>query len=51
MSSNQDAPGLDLRSYLDQIVKDPLDKFNVFTTWTEEDKKEFKVLLENQGQV
>lgn len=47
MSSNQDARGLDLRSYLDQIVKDPLDKFNVFTTWTENDKKEFKVLLDN----
>ena len=47
MSINQDAPGLDLRSYLDQIVKDPLDKFNGFITWTDQDKKEFKVLLDN----
>ena len=33
--------GYDLRSYFDQIVQNPLDKFKVFTTWNQNDKEEF----------
>lgn len=39
--------GLDLRTYLDYILKDELDKFEVFITWTESDKQEFQVLLDD----
>ena len=38
--------GYDLRSYLDQIVQNPLDKFKAFTTWNQNDKEEFKQLLD-----
>ena len=46
MSNNQEVPALDLRSYLDQIVQDPIAKFNGFITWTENDKNEFRILLD-----
>ena len=46
MSNMQEIPGFDLRSYLDQIVQDPLEKFKGFITWTEKDKKEFRALLD-----
>ena len=46
MSNMQETLGLNLRAYFDQIVQDPLDKFKVFITWTEKDKKEFKTLLD-----
>lgn len=45
MSNTQEALGFDLRSYLDKIVQDPLAKFNGFITWTENDKNEFRLLL------
>ena len=38
--------GYDLRSYFDQIVQNPLDKFKTFTTWNQNDKEEFKQLLD-----
>lgn len=47
MSIKQDMLGLDLRSFLDQIVQEPLDKFEAFITWTENDKTEFQVLLDD----
>ena len=37
--------GLDLRTYLDQIVQEPIDKFKGFITWTDGDKAEFGELL------
>ena len=46
MSNMQETLGLNLRSYFDQIVQDPLDRFKVFITWTEKDKKEFRTLLD-----
>ena len=45
MSNNHEQYGLDLRTYLDQVVKDDLSKYEGFITWTEEDMDEFKVLL------
>lgn len=45
MSKSQEELGMDLRSYLDQIVQDPIEKFRRFTTWTDADKKEFEKLL------
>lgn len=42
----QEDLGYDLRSYFDQIVQNPLDKFKAFTTWTQNDKEEFKRLLD-----
>lgn len=42
----QEDLGYDLRSYLDQIVQNPLDKFNAFITWSQNDKEEFKQLLD-----
>lgn len=38
---------LNLRDYLDQIVRNDLDKFDGFIKWTDRDKAEFRVLLEN----
>lgn len=46
MTKNQEALGLDLKSYLDQIVQSDIDKFNAFITWTDDDKKEFRSLLD-----
>lgn len=46
MSNMQEIPGFDLRSYLDQIVQDPLEKFKGFITWTGKDKEEFRALLD-----
>ena len=46
MSNYQETHGLDLRSYLDQIVQDPIDKFKGFITWTDKDKAEFRMLLD-----
>ncbi len=46
MMNHQEVPALDLRSYLDQFVQEPLDKFKGFITWTEKDKNEFKILLD-----
>ena len=46
MSNAKEVLGLDLRSYLDQIVRDPLAKLHGFIDWTENDKNEFKGLLE-----
>ena len=45
MSNNQETYGLDLRSYLDQIVQEPIDKFKGFITWTDKDKEKFRNLL------
>lgn len=45
MNNNHEQYGLDLRTYLDQIVKNDLDKYEGFITWTEADKQEFQVLL------
>lgn len=45
MSKNQETLGLDLRTYLDQIVQEPIDKFEGFITWTDDDKAEFGELL------
>ena len=45
MSNNQETHGLDLRSYLDQIVQEPIDKFKGFITWTNKDRAEFRILL------
>jgi len=47
MSNNQELQGLDLRTYLDQIVKSDMDKFEGFISWTDKDKDEFRVLLNN----
>ncbi len=46
MNHNQETHGLDLRSYLDQIVQEPIDKFKGFITWTDKDKEEFRILLD-----
>ena len=46
MSNNQETYGLDLRSYLDQIVREPIDKYKGFITWTDKDKAEFRILLD-----
>lgn len=46
MSNIQETLGFDLRSYLDQIVQNPLDKFEKFIQWGEADKKEFRALLD-----
>ena len=46
MSNNQETHGLDLRTYLDQIVQEPIDKFKGFITWTNKDKAEFRILLD-----
>lgn len=46
MSNNQETQGLDLKSYLNQIVQEPMDKFKGFITWTDKDKEEFKILLD-----
>ncbi len=45
MNKNQETLGLDLRDYLDQIVQEPIDKFEGFITWTDDDKAEFGELL------
>lgn len=45
MSNNQETHGLDLRSYLDQIVQEPIDKFKGFITWTNKDREDFRILL------
>ena len=45
MSNNQETHGLDLRSYLDQIVQEPIDKFKGFITWTNKDRADFRILL------
>lgn len=42
----QEDLGYNLREYLDQIVQDPLDKFKAFITWSQNDKEEFKQLLD-----
>ena len=47
MTNNIDKLGLDLKSYFDQIVQSDLDKFNIFITWTDEDKRQFSELLDN----
>lgn len=44
---NNKKENLNLREYLDQIVQNDLDKFDGFIRWTDDDKREFKVLLEN----
>jgi hypothetical protein len=46
MSKNNELLGFDLRTYLDQIVQGDLNKFDGFITWSDDDKKEFKVLLD-----
>ena len=46
MSNKHELLGLDLRSYLDQIVQEPLKKFDAFITWTESDKNDFRNLLD-----
>ena len=46
MSGNREELGMNLRDYLDQIVKSDMDKFNAFVQWTEADKNEFKILLD-----
>lgn len=44
---NEKKMNLNLREYFDQIVQNDLDKFEMFVRWTEDDKEEFKVLLDN----
>lgn len=36
-----------LKEYMEEIVQNDLDKFDIFTRWADSDKEEFKVLLEN----
>lgn len=47
MNDNHEQYGLDLRAYLDQVVKDDLSKYEGFITWTDGDKTEFKGLLDD----
>ncbi len=44
---NDKKMNLNLREYLDQIIQNDLDKFEGFVRWTDSDKEEFRVLLEN----
>lgn len=44
---NEKKVNLNLREYLDQIIQNDLEKFDVFIRWTDDDKEEFKVLLED----
>lgn len=44
---NEKKMNLNLREYLDQIVQNDLDKFEIFIKWTDDDKNEFKALLED----
>jgi len=47
---NKKMDNFNLREYLDQIVQNDLDKFEGFIKWTENDKNQFKMLLENLKQ-
>lgn len=44
---NKKMDNFNLREYLDQIVQNDLDKFEGFIKWTENDKNQFKMLLES----
>lgn len=46
MKQNVETLGLDLRTYLNQVIQDDLERFKAFITWTDKDKREFKSLLD-----
>ena len=46
MNNDQQLLGLNLRDYFNEIVQDGLEKFDTFIRWSEDDKKQFRYLLE-----
>lgn len=40
----------DIKQYLQEIIEKPLEIFHELTTWSEQDKQEFSILLENLKQ-
>ena len=49
MNDKQEALGINLKEYLNDIVENALEKYEGFIKWTEKDKNEFKNLLESKG--
>lgn len=46
MNDKQEALGINLKEYLNDIVENALEKYEGFIKWTEKDKNEFKNLLD-----
>ena len=46
MNDKQEALGINLKEYLNDIVENTLEKYEGFIKWTEKDKNEFKNLLD-----